>query len=124
MTKPLVVKAIDFDYPPDAGTILMHDGQRYTVASLKPHIRLDGSRTTLIIWQSHCADCGRPFKFSSPMKTRYPSRRCKQHSKPGKAVSKAGRGRQYSVRMRFRRTQQTNRKSPTRKRTAASIAKH
>ena len=124
MTKPLVVKTIDFSVSPDEGTILIHDGQRYRVAGIKPHVRKGGTRTTLIIWQSHCAECGQPFEFTTPLKTRYPSRRCKQHSKPGRAVSYTGRRLQSNARKRFRYQQRSNRPSPTTKRTAASIAKH
>lgn len=95
MSKPVVVRKINFANQPDIGTVLMKEGQRYEVIALEPHIRTDGTMTTLIVWQSHCAETGHPFEFRTGLKTKYINRRCKQHSKPGNAVAKAGRLRKH-----------------------------
>jgi hypothetical protein len=31
-----------------------------------PHMRQDGTPTSLICWASHCAECGKPFAFFTP----------------------------------------------------------
>ncbi len=103
MNKPIVVRTINFRQPPPTGTILMKEGQRYEVKALEPHTRKDGSKTTLIVWQSHCAETGHPFEIRTGLKCKYVNRRCKQHGKPGKPVSRAGRQRQLDFLGRQRR---------------------
>jgi hypothetical protein len=40
-------------------TMTRYRGQRYDrIVDSVPHIRRDGSATTLAVWQSYCVDCG------------------------------------------------------------------
>jgi len=85
-----VVHSINFDVLPLAGTVLMHAGQRYVVTGSDLHCRKDGEVVPIIFWQSHCAECGRPFECWSGMRSGTLNRRCPEHHAPGKAVTSAG----------------------------------
>jgi len=87
MTKNRVVRKVDFYSQPEIGTILMKEGQRYELVAHEPHVRADGRQTTLLVWQSHCAETGHPFEIKTGLKVKYINRRCKQHSKPGQPVA-------------------------------------
>jgi hypothetical protein len=90
---PCVVKKIEFRIVPLPGTVLMHEGQRYVVTGSDFHRRKDGEVVPIICWQSHCAECGRPFECWSGMRSGTLNRRCPEHHAPGKAVTSAGRKR-------------------------------
>jgi hypothetical protein len=93
-SRPLrVVKKIEFRIVPLPGTVLMHEGQRYVVTGSDLHRRKDGEVVPIICWQSHCAECGRPFECWSGMRSGTLNRRCPEHHAPGKAVTAAGRKR-------------------------------
>ena len=91
MTNPQVVNHVAFRQAPAVGTVLMRDGQRYVVVDTQPHRRKDGTPTTLIVWRSHCSDCGQPFELTTPLATKWPNRRCPRHRAPGRAVTAAAR---------------------------------
>ena len=93
MTKPQVVNRIAFRQTPAVDTVLMRDGQRYVVIDIRPYRRKDGTPTTLIVWRSHCSDCGQPFELTTPLATKGPNRRCPAHHAPGQAVAAAARQR-------------------------------
>jgi hypothetical protein len=84
---PRVVKKIEFRILPLPGTVLMHEGQRYVVIGSDLHRRKDGEVVPIICWQSHCADCGRPFECWSGLRSGTLNRRCQLHHAPGKAVA-------------------------------------
>ena len=93
MTDPQLVNRIAFRQAPAVGTVLMCDGQRYVVVDTRLHRRKDGTPTTLIVWRSHCSDCGQPFELTTPLATKWPNRRCPMHRAPGRAVTAAARQR-------------------------------
>ena len=93
MTDPQVVNRIAFRQAPAVGTVLMRDGQRYVVIDIRPYRRKDGTSTTLIVWRSHCSNCGQPFELTTPLATKWPNRRCPAHHAPGQAVTAAARQR-------------------------------
>ena len=93
MTDPQVVHRIAFRQAPAVGAVLMRDGQRYVVVDSRPYRRTDGTPTTLIVWRSHCSDCGQPFELTTPLVTKWPNRRCPAHHAPGRAVAAAARQR-------------------------------
>ena len=99
-----VVRSINFKRPPEIGTILMIDAQRYEVIGIELYVRADGSATTLIVWQAWCAETGHPFTLKTGLVAKDINRRCKKHTKPGKPVTRAGskRMQEYS-RRNFRR---------------------
>jgi hypothetical protein len=84
MTAP--VHEIDFSAPPEPGTVLLWKGQRYEVEGCEDHRRSEGSLIVLIRWRTHCADCGRPAVFRSPLRSQWPNRRCTECAKPGRRV--------------------------------------
>ena len=93
MTDPQLVNRIAFRQAPAVGTVLMRDGQRYVVIDIWPYRRKDGTPTTLIVWRSHCSDCGQSFELTTPLATKWPNRRCPAHHAPGQAVTAAARQR-------------------------------
>ena len=64
-------------------------GQAYRVIGKKAYVRQDESRTRLICWQSHCAQCGEAFTFWTPAQAKKfsPNRRCEAHKQPGVRVA-------------------------------------
>lgn len=87
-----------FDHPPSIGTVILLDEQPFELSRTQPHIRLDGQRTTLLVWQTECAGCGDTIEVASPMKTNGLSRRCPSCRKPGKPV-KGKRGRKVQIKV-------------------------
>ncbi|WP_290898007.1 hypothetical protein [Hoeflea sp.] len=88
-----IVRKIDFRVLPVPGTVLMHEAQRYVVVGSDLHINREGKTIPIILWQSHCAECGAPFECSSGLRSGSLNRRCPNHHAPGKAVSRSGRKR-------------------------------
>jgi hypothetical protein len=68
------------------------DGQEYRAVGEEPHTRQDGTATTLVRWQSRCAECGQLFDvLLAKTATRFnPNRRCQKHRKPGRPVNRKG----------------------------------
>ena len=78
---------IDFsEHVPERGFVAMFKGQRYELVGGKPYRRKDGSKTILLAWRTHCAECGDPFEIMTPKVERYPTRRCPAHAARGKRV--------------------------------------
>ena len=88
-----VVHKINFRVLPLPGTVLMHEGQRYVAVGSDLHKRRDGQIVPIILWESHCAQCGRPFQCWSGLRSGTLNRRCLDHRAPGKAVAGSGRKR-------------------------------
>lgn len=85
-------RIIRFQQPPDVGFVVMRESQRYELIVRKPHVRKDGQPTTLLIWRSHCCDCGEVFEVITGLVANgYFNRRCSDHHQPGRAVMVAGR---------------------------------
>lgn len=63
-------------------------GQRYARIGEFQRERRDGTLATIIRWQSHCAECGAPFEFTTPASSSKfePNRRCQTHKRPGVKV--------------------------------------
>jgi len=78
---PNVVRSVAFSKPP-----VMVDGQRYEMVRTEPYRRKDGRMTTLIVWQSWCAETGHPFELTTPLRRKWINRRCREHRAPGRAV--------------------------------------
>lgn len=70
------------------GTIRTEKSQRYEVVDTFERDRKDGSVALILIWESPCAECGEPFRFSTPQRTSkfQPNRRCQKHKRPGQRV--------------------------------------
>ena len=77
-----------FKKQPKPGEIFMLEGQRYELLETVPYKRTDGTSTHLLVWQSHCADCGQPFETKTGMTIYGLNRRCEKHKSPGKRVVK------------------------------------
>lgn len=93
VTKKLA-RRIHFQQPPNVGFVLMREGQRYELVALKPHMRRDGLPTTLLVWRSHCCDCGEVFEVITGLVANgYFNRRCLAHHRPGRAATMTGRKR-------------------------------
>jgi hypothetical protein len=85
-------RRIHSQQPPDVGFVVMREGQRYELIARKPHVRKDGQPTTLLIWRSHCSDCGEVFEVVTGLVANgYFNRRCPDHHRPGRAAIMAGR---------------------------------
>ena len=44
-----------------------YNGRQWEEIGTEPYTRKDGSGTTLMVWQSKCADCGAPIICKTPM---------------------------------------------------------
>jgi len=64
-----VVHKINFRVLPLPGTVLMHEGQRYVAVGSDLHKRRDGQIVPIILWESHCAECGKPFQCRSGLRS-------------------------------------------------------
>lgn len=78
------------------GTVVMLDDQAFELVGTKPHIRVDGTRTELLVWNSECASCNGPFECCTPGIGTTMNRRCSDCKRPGKPV-KGKRGRKVRV---------------------------
>jgi hypothetical protein len=47
-------------------TTKFYDGQRYELVRTQRYTRVDGSETTLSVWQSECPVCGEAFEVRTP----------------------------------------------------------
>lgn len=67
------------------GTEILLDGQPYRLTRIKPHTRVDGSQSKLLVWRAPCWECGAPFDVTTPITgfSKTPSRRCPRHRRPG-----------------------------------------
>lgn len=66
-------------------------GQAYKEVGREPYLRKNGKLTELIVWRSHCAECGEPFEIRTSAKSRrfIPNRRCHLHKQPGVRVKRS-----------------------------------
>jgi hypothetical protein len=84
---------VEFEAPPVTGTTVVYDGQRFQLIGREPHTRRDGVAIELLVWSSHCAECGDPITVKTPLNFGYPRRRCDEHRRPGYAVARKARRR-------------------------------
>jgi len=74
---------------PKPGEVFMLEGQRYELIETLPYTRKnDGKASHLLIWQTHCAECGESFQIKTSMIIRGVNRRCEKHRAPGRYVAK------------------------------------
>jgi len=80
---------------PEKDEVRMAAGQRYVCIGFEPWVTRSGENTTLAVWRTHCAECGRRFDFMYSTRTEKfaPSRRCSEHSRPGVQVGRKKRKR-------------------------------
>ena len=65
--------------------------QRYQCVGFQIHVNRFGRRSTLVVLESRCADCGSPFRFmaTGTMAKRHAvNRRCELHKQPGRPVNR------------------------------------
>jgi hypothetical protein len=74
--------------PPVRPLVLVYKGQGYRLLSSEVVRRRDGEETTLLTWESRCAECGDSFLFTTPARASkfQPNRRCHRHKRPGQRV--------------------------------------
>lgn len=87
---------IDFRTLPDLGIVFAVDGQEYELVKFEDYTRVDGVATNLLVWHSHCPDCGSQFEIKTGLATRAVNRRCSNCKRTGKPV-KGRRGRKCQV---------------------------
>jgi len=71
------------------GSTFKKDRQRYECVGFHNHVNRLGHESTLLVFQSRCAECGAPFRFMTTegrAKRRDVSRRCEIHKRPGVPV--------------------------------------
>ena len=94
-----------FGSPPAIGTAVERNGQIFRCVGLSPHEGRNGP-TTILHWESDCADCGAPFEVTTgltgikPMNTR-----CPEHIKPGKPSSESAKKAMRKWRVKFGKKQ-------------------
>jgi hypothetical protein len=73
------------DFP--EGFSIVIDHQTYRPIGVREHIKLDGSPTRLIDFETECPTCGATFQCTSRMSVESLTRRCSACKAPGKRVS-------------------------------------
>jgi hypothetical protein len=66
--------------------------QRYECVGFQDHVNCLGRKSTLVILESRCADCGAPFRFMATAlmaRRRDVNRRCELHKQPGRRRTSA-----------------------------------
>lgn len=76
---------------PPAGSVVDLGGQTFTFLRTEPYRRIDGRETSLLVWTSHCAECGKQFWTRTSANSLGPSRRCRTHRRGGKPVASRSR---------------------------------
>ena len=65
----------------------IYKGQRYVYAGCEDRINSDGRVVVLSLWRTGCAECGKAVVFKSVVDPgeplRGPTRRCREHARPG-----------------------------------------
>ncbi|WP_139797548.1 hypothetical protein [Novosphingobium sp. B1] len=78
---------IIFTTTPNIGTVLKLDGQEFELVRVEPYFRLDGTPSTLLVWESTCPGCASTFEVKSGLKANAINRRCVGCKRVGKPVS-------------------------------------
>jgi len=84
-----MVTSINFDERPVIGTAVYLDDQRFELLRLTDVQRRDLPMVTFALWLTTCPEpgCGVTFRVASRLGGKLPSRRCREHRKPGKLVT-------------------------------------
>jgi hypothetical protein len=76
--------------PEEIGDVFHRRGQRYEIVDVHSHLTRDDRLVPLCRLRSHCAECGRPFEFSTRMSSIRRggdlNRRCELHRRAGVPV--------------------------------------
>jgi hypothetical protein len=71
------------------GTTFQKKRQRYECVGFHDHVNRFGRKTSLVILESRCAQCGALFRFMATgtmARHRDVNRRCERHKQPGRPV--------------------------------------
>lgn len=85
-----------YSNPDETATIPVvreYRGQVYRLVKVRPYTRRrDGTKTSILYFETACADCGALFLVSTPESSVKfePNRRCQVHKHPGKRVKVGG----------------------------------
>lgn len=83
---------VNFTSPPPIGFTYTKWANHYELLSAEPYVRkTDGQQSTLLVWRSHCSDCGAEFTTSTPLVFASQVRRCKMHRQRHKPSTKEAR---------------------------------
>jgi hypothetical protein len=63
------------------------NGQGFKLIERQPHVKMDGSKIDMMVWQGECAECRDHFITKSPEGFGPEGRRCSKHKAPGRKVS-------------------------------------
>lgn len=73
-------KTITFFDDPKIGDGIALDDQIYNFSRIEPYMRADGNESKLIVWISHCPECGQEFEAKTSFSNvRNFNRRCVDH---------------------------------------------
>ena len=61
-------------------------GQLYAKGGTRSHVCQDGTVTELIVWRTHCAECGAMFEVMTTERPKHLNRRCPKHVASGRKV--------------------------------------
>ena len=74
---------IDFEDAPERESTILRDGRRFTLLGYEAYVRKDGQSSTLLLWESECANCGERFETKTGMRSKTITKRCEAHRKMG-----------------------------------------
>lgn len=66
-----------FGQPPHAGDTFTVEGRSLTCTGSRPHVTKDGRDIILIGWKASCAQCQKPYEFSSTLDVSRGAKRCR-----------------------------------------------
>lgn len=68
------------------GFAIEWDGQLYRPVRVREHVKLDGTSTSMIDWDTECPSCGKAFVVSTTLIVSKWRRRCDDCKAPGRSV--------------------------------------
>lgn len=88
-----VAYEIDYEIAPERGDVVRFDGHPFTVMGYEAYVRRDGTSSSLIVWTSHCADCGTPILVKTGFRSKTITKRCEAHKKRGSPATEGAKAR-------------------------------
>ena len=80
---------IDYDIAPERGSVVEFDGHPFEVMGYEAYVRRDGTSSSLIVWNTHCVDCGKPIELKTAFRSKTITKRCDEHKRRGIPATRA-----------------------------------
>lgn len=78
---------IDLNDTPPPGTVVWLDDQAFELVEIRDRSTRAGRAIRAAVWHTRCPECNAPFRTTSVLGGSLPTRRCREHRRPGMLVS-------------------------------------